>query len=732
LNTLVRDTASGTEFIKRMSQATVQNEGTPTVADHITPIASTGGRETILDVVSVGLACVIFLAISLYQLDLPGLYTDEAYDVIPAMQMALGHHVELQGDVLDLGGLRLPLMSSSAYQGVTYTYLAVPFFALGGVNVVSLRFMTVLVGMLGVVLSYFLARSWFGRGAGRITALLMALSPAWIFWSRLGVYVVSVVVPIATGALLAFTSWLRAHPSGNYKRFYLGMFLLGLGLTTKLLFLWYISALVLTSFLLWGGLLWQHRRMIHESLGERARIIFAGFLAFCVGALPFILYNILTHGTINLLRQTLSGPGTTSHGVDNSAVIRNLWTEADAFKVLLDGGYFWFQGVNQQPHSNPVTPAIFALAAIGLLALTMATKSRHDSPKLRLRGEQIPSALLALALALSMLLAIASPNGGVAALLIVITLALTVAGVVGIVWLTIRGKASIITAGWVLLTIITVSGALWWFGGANRPEGKAPGALLGLWPIDAAGILFWLSGAGLLVLLSADKQPVPYQRATVAMLALIGLLVVQSTVTVSGLWSTHLLIALPLPQMVIAAFAVQLTRSVRRWLLSGRESKSLRRLSAIPATALLMAVLTGDVVVDATYHHDLAMTGGASTFSDQIYALNKYLQTDKAGYKVVAMDWGFRRPLQLLSEERVTPIEGYGLSEKPPPEFYTSLREFLQDERTVYLFHTDQGTAYHRREAFLKEVASAGKEVVPDATFKHRDGIPVYELFTVR
>jgi hypothetical protein len=715
-----------------MSLATVQNEATETVADHSESVASLSKRETVLDVLSVGLACIIFLAISLYQLDLPGLYTDEAYDVIPAMQMVRGHHVELQGDVLDLGGLRLPLMSSSAYQGVTYTYLAVPFFALGGVSVFSLRFMTVLVGMLGVVLSYFLARSWFGRGAGRITALLLALSPAWIFWSRLGVYVVSVVVPIATGALLAFTSWVRAHPYGNYKRFYLGMFLLGLGLTTKLLFLWYISALVLTSFLLWGGLLWQHRRMIHESLGERARIIFAGFLAFCIGALPFILYNILTHGTINLLRQTLSGPGTTSHGVDNSAVIRNLWTEADAFKVLLDGGYFWFQGVNQQPHANPVTPAIFALAAIGMLALTLVTRSGHNSPNPLSLRVRLPTAMLIGALTVSLLLSITSPSGGAATLLHISALALTIAGVVSLVWATIRGKASTATAGWVLLTIITVSGVLWWFGGANRPEGKAPGAFLGLWPIDAAGILFWLSCAGLLVLLSADKQPVPYQRATVATLALIGLLVVQSTVTVSGLWSTHLLIALPLPQMVIAAFAVQLTRSVRRWLLLSWESKSLRWLSAIPATLLLMAVVIGDVVVDATYHHDLAMTGGASTFSDQIYALNKYLQTDKAGYRVIAMDWGFRRPLQLLSEERVMPIEGYGLSEQPPPEFYTSLREFLQDERTVYLFHTDQGTAYHRRDAFLKEVASAGKEAIPDATFKHRDGIPVYELFTVR
>src|SRR5437867_689529 len=83
-----------------------------------------GGREWVLDALCVGAACVVFLALCLYQLDLPGLYTDEAFDVVPAMQLLLGHPVELQrGAGLHLLGLDLPLMSSSDYQGVTSTYL---------------------------------------------------------------------------------------------------------------------------------------------------------------------------------------------------------------------------------------------------------------------------------------------------------------------------------------------------------------------------------------------------------------------------------------------------------------------------------------------------------------------------------------------------------------------------------------------------------------------------------
>jgi hypothetical protein len=714
-----------------ISDATPLEQG-ETVSSSISRTTSSDKREALLDFVIVGLACLVFLALSLYQLDLPGLYTDEAYDVIPAMQMVLGHHVELQGNVLDLGGLRLPLMSSSAYQGVTYTYLALPFFALGGANVISLRLMTVLVGVLGIVLTYFLGRAWFGRGVARISALLLAISPAWVFWSRLGAYVVSVVVPIATGALLAFTSWLRAHPKGSYWKLYLGMFLLGLGLSTKLLFLWFISAVILTSLILWGGLLWRHLRLIRESIGSRARVVFISLFAFSLGAFPFILYNILTRGTINLLRQTLSGPRTTSHGVDNTAIIRNLWTEVDAFKVVLDGGYFWFQGENQQPHANPVAPAIFAVAAIGLIALVLARRGSLPGRSILGKNFGFSAILLTTALVIASLQAIPGATGLIGTLLTLTSIILSLVGVVMLLLAALRNGDATTPAGWVLLAIMSIAGALWWFGGVGRPEGPAPGALLGLWPIDSAGVIFLLSGAGLLILLGADKNPVRHQRATVAALSLISLLVVQSTVTVSGLWPTHLVIVLPLPQIIIAAFAIELTGSIRDWLAEKRKRSSWAWMRVVPATLLVGAIVVGDAAVDGIYHHDLALLGGASTFSDAIYSLDRYLQTDKAGYKVVAMDWGFRRPLQLISNERVMAIEGYGLSKEPPPEFYTSLREFIKDERTVYLFHIDKGTAYPRLDAFLQVVADAGKEAVPDKTFKQRDGIPVYELYTVR
>src|SRR6476661_10284597 len=56
---------------------TQNDDGPAAVATHDDRL-----RETILNAAAVSIACLVFLAIALYQLTLPGLYADEAFDVI--------------------------------------------------------------------------------------------------------------------------------------------------------------------------------------------------------------------------------------------------------------------------------------------------------------------------------------------------------------------------------------------------------------------------------------------------------------------------------------------------------------------------------------------------------------------------------------------------------------------------------------------------------------------------
>ncbi len=690
-------------------------------------------RSTLLDAAFVGVACVLFLGLSLYQLQRPGLYADEAFDVIPAMQLLQGHTVELQRNIgLHLFDLDLPLMSSSDYQGVTSTYLVLPFFALGGINVVSLRLMTVTVGLIGVILTYFLARAWFGRGAARLAVLLIAVSPSWIFFSRLGVYVVSQVMPIAVGSLLAFTLWVRRKPLGKRNGLlYLGTFLLGLGLTTKLLFLWFIAAIVIVACILWGRPIWESRRTLLTKRARWLKMSVIGGFWFLVGASPFLVYNLLSGGTFNLLRHTLSAPGSTGHGVNNSAFLRNLWTEADAFKALLDGGYFWFQGVLGATYSNPLTPALFAISALGLVCLILL--EHQDRNPLRYQVlPRVGTVLLGSGLLVALILATGFLSGSAAGVLVLAIAILSLTGMVLLVGATLISRAAWSEVAWLLLMVATIAGALWWYGGAGRPEGPATGAFLGLWPIDAAGVVFWTAGTGLVLMFGLDTRPVPYQRAITAMLALIGLIVAQSAVTVSGLWSTHLLVLLPLPQITIAAFAIL---AGKKWAsrLTSRTYQPLRQyiLGAL-AILLVGAPILFDLNVVRSYHRDLALTGGRAAFSDAIYSLANYLDNRSVKGRVIALDWGFKRPIQLLTLERVNPEDDYGYEEPASQATIQSIANLVKQPDALFLFHIRDVAAYQRFDIFSAAVHDSGKQPVLERTFYERDGMPVYEVYSVR
>src|SRR5438093_3804305 len=190
---------------------------------------------------TLALALGLFLVLSLHQLGLPGLYHDEAVDVVPAMQLLLGQPVQAPREVvLPAGKARLPVMAMD-YVGAVNAYAVLPFFALFGINVGALRLMTIAASGLTLVLSFALARRLFNRYVAGITVLLLAVSPSFIFWSRQGVHVTSIMTIFSTGALLLVLAW-----SDTRRTAWLiaAAFLLGLGFSAKILFVWWIAGLV--------------------------------------------------------------------------------------------------------------------------------------------------------------------------------------------------------------------------------------------------------------------------------------------------------------------------------------------------------------------------------------------------------------------------------------------------------------------------------------------------------
>jgi hypothetical protein len=321
----------------------------------------------------------LFLSLALYHYRLPGLYYDEAADVVPAMQLLKGQPVTLQRNVgLHLFGRDFPVMIGD-YWGVTSTYAVLPLFAIFGVGVLPVRLFPIAASALALVLTYLLGRRLFDGRVGALAALLLAGAPTFVFWSRVGIYVISEIVPIALGIMLAYVAW-RERP----RRWLLalGAFLAGLGLTTKLLFGWcYIAVPV--GWLALLGYDWLAARRhnprafvtahLRRYLPLRdARDVLALAAGWLLGAFPVIYYNLVSRGSYYLLRANL---GQTERGVDNRDLLGNLGHQARELRVFLDGGFFWFLG---RVYTNPAATTVTALSVVGLVLLTLLPEhARH-------------------------------------------------------------------------------------------------------------------------------------------------------------------------------------------------------------------------------------------------------------------------------------------------------------------------------------------------------------------
>ena len=285
----------------------------------------------------------LYTVLSLYQLDLPGLHYDEAFEAVPALQLLQGQPVvTFRGHGLYLDGQTWPLMTQD-YIGAINTYLALPFIAVLGPTPAALRIMSVLVGAVTLWLAYLLASRLTGsRWAGALTVLLLAVQPTFIFWNRQGIFVTAVTAPIGLAA-----AWcgLRRAQGGSWRWTAASAFWLGLGLYAKLLFVWLIAGLLGATILLNSTrFLPQNRKNISlkfSGLKNHFYEIIAVIVAFLAGCWPLVIYNLQTGGTLLSIAQNA---GKSYYGVNNLNVLSNLAERFSQFFVVLNGGQFWYLG----------------------------------------------------------------------------------------------------------------------------------------------------------------------------------------------------------------------------------------------------------------------------------------------------------------------------------------------------------------------------------------------------
>lgn len=312
----------------------------------------------------------VYFALAGYQLDLPGLHYDEAFEAVPALQLLHGLPVTtFRQSGLTVGGQTLPLMTQD-YIGALNSYLAMPFISLFGPTPEALRLMSVLLGGITLMLAYLLtAHLTNRRWLGVLAALLLAVDPTFIFWNRQGVFVTSITAPIALGATYC---WLKRLNQTSMIWSVGGAFLLGLGLYAKFLFLWIIVALLMTlgGYALYKA--WRQRKRAAQHPSIKLELL-ASLMAFLGGCWPLIVYNLQTGGTFISISEN---SGQSYYGVDNSAFGANLMERFYQYGILLSGSHLWYLG---DIISNPLPPILFASMVILFMVSIAVSPTRLHS-----------------------------------------------------------------------------------------------------------------------------------------------------------------------------------------------------------------------------------------------------------------------------------------------------------------------------------------------------------------
>ena len=684
-----------------------------------------------LDLVFLLIGLSAFLTLTLYQIELPGLHTDEAMEVLPAMQLLRGQPVECYKDVcLNLFGLRLPVMIYE-YIAAINAYLVLPFFALLGINVPALRALPIAQSAAALVFVYLFAREFLNQRVAVVALFLLAVNPSFVFWSRQGVFVTIVTIPLSMIGVWALWRWIRRCQAGYL---YLAALLFGLGVSAKLLSWWVIAGIG-------GAAILLNLDRVRDSVRQRSlaplglpldwkQIVIAALL-FMIGLAPVIIFNVETGSTIHYIRDNLFG--SSYYDVDNTQVGENLRERIKELGSVINGETFFY--LAGKPYASWRYRSVF-LFAVGILLFSALLRPTDTS-------RETTQAIAPLA-----------AWSTIATVLLSSYLLLRFAGLEiqpWYSWTTALALPATLIGTWVH-TRRTGSRLI------LQEQWRIALRLLGVGLITAILFIFFVY---LSWKLAKWKGPQIYVAAVLALLLapwlsarreaktvwfplfVLAIALVGSAFTPTGLLFTHLAILMPWPVLVVATavdlvarrsgldrlnlnklLKAQGTPNHRTWM-------SIASLGTLVVLALTSMLIYDDLRVDIAYHRDLALIGGIADHTSASYKLVRYLQ-EQGITRTAAMDWGIQDVVQFLSEGKLNPpqLSSYEDPQQEDAAFSLRVQEQLQDPETVYIFHV--GAVFGNRwETFQELVRATGRTPVEIKVIHDQAAMPIYRLVRV-
>ena len=277
---------------------------------------------------------LIFLCAAVPNIELPGIQYDEVYYVPPAAALLKNQpdadYVMLDPSVIHVFGRPLPLMFNY-YTSFLRTYLTLPFFAVFGIGVETIRGSSIALGVIALIFFIAFARRLVhDRSIAFASGVLLALDASFIAYSHNDFAVVGTMMALKGMAWWALLRWWQ-QPEAKFL--YLGAFFIGLGITDRASFLWIPMAMAPTMALLYG-------KKLHAEIWQRLRsmkMLWSAVIFFALGASIFLAFNVATLG--GTFAPMFGNFGKTAGGVNNFALFENFYLRLQMLSDVLSGSY---------------------------------------------------------------------------------------------------------------------------------------------------------------------------------------------------------------------------------------------------------------------------------------------------------------------------------------------------------------------------------------------------------
>lgn len=242
-------------------------------------------RSVTLGRIVVAGAVLLLVLLAAWDLALPGFYSDELLQVVPALDLARGPlasavgHGPPGGQIFLLGRV-IPFMTMD-YMGAVKQFAFLPVAWLFSTTLESIRLFSIGMAVLSLFTTYAFAQKALGPVIGAIGVLLLATDPCMVFIARVDYGSTTLTMLLLKGlALWQLTRW---WTDGSAWALFFGCLALGIGVYDKADFTWVVVATA-------AAILLVAPRGLIMRLGWRERLV-AGF-GFVVGASPAIWFNL--------------------------------------------------------------------------------------------------------------------------------------------------------------------------------------------------------------------------------------------------------------------------------------------------------------------------------------------------------------------------------------------------------------------------------------------------------